>query len=75
MAVYYAVYDVQSAGFTAPAEPNFEGSVLLTAPEDAKVIKLEAESVAAAQQAVEHFYGGDVSANAVIVTAAQWKES
>jgi hypothetical protein len=74
MAVYFAVYDQQSLGHNLPSEPTFAGGELMTPPEEAKTIKLSAESAATARQLLEHFYGGDIVHRSTIVTEANWEE-
>lgn len=74
MAIYFAVYNRQAAG-EATNEEEWEGGKLEGRPEMAKIIKVSAGSVAAAQALIEHFFGGDVSSQTVIVTEAAYKES
>jgi hypothetical protein len=85
MAVYFAVFDRQASGPKYPPEQTWESAKLLgsqsTAPlasdhmQTAKVVRLEAASVAEAQAAVGHFFAGCVNGTPVIVTEAQFKEA
>jgi hypothetical protein len=89
MAVYFAIFNRQRATSHSPATnaaetEKFEKVKILpsqgTAPiargglESARVVRVEAESVAEAQMGVRHFYGGTTD-TPVIVTEAQFKES
>lgn len=74
MAIYFAVYNRQNAGEHVSQE-EWELAKLEGDPEVAHVVKLKAENVAEAQKLIEHFFGGDVSSQSIIVTEAQWKES
>ena len=85
MAVYFAVFDRQAGGMKYPVPAEWESAKLIegqgTAPkakghlETAKVVRLEAASVAEAQAAVGHFFGGLVNDTPVIISEAQFKES
>lgn len=83
--VYFAVFDRREQEAGQVSEQTWEKAKLLpakvTAPkssggiEDACILRLEAESVKEAQEAVEHFYSGLISSTPVIVTEAAFKES
>ena len=85
MALYYAVFDKQKisqGGLSKEWESAKVGLEKGTAPgvttgqlESARVIALEAASVAEAQAAIAHFFPGNVASPTVIVTEAQFKES
>jgi hypothetical protein len=89
VAVYFAIFNRQRAQAHSPAtntkeEVKFENVKILpsqgTEPigrgglEAAKVVRLEANSIAEAQMGVRHFYGGTAD-TPVIVTEAQFKEA
>lgn len=74
MAIYFAVFDQQSSGFTLPTEPKFAGGELLTPIEIGKICKLEATSVAVAKQGLEEIYGGEIAHKMTLVTEAEWVE-
>lgn len=84
---YFAIFDRQKAtnSGTLPESKPTEKSLVLpaqtTAPvssgqlESAHILKIEAESVAEAQQAVTALFPGRVTNTPVIVTEAAFKES
>jgi hypothetical protein len=72
--IYFAVF-MREFEAPPPVEAVFEKSKVLAAPQDARIVKLEAESVAEAQRTIEHFYPGELVTTPVIVTEAQFKES
>lgn len=85
MAVYFAVFNRVATASGQMQGETWESAKLLgaqtTAPhsngglEDAQVVRLEASTVAEAQKAVQHFFGGEVTDTPVIVAEAQFKES
>jgi hypothetical protein len=85
MAVYFAVFGRQTNSALEPLEQKFESAKLLpsstSAPlykgrvEDAKVVKLEAASIAEAQIAVKHFFPSNMTDTPVIIAEAQFKEA
>lgn len=82
---YFVIFDRREQEAGQVQEQTFEKAKLLpaktTAPkstggiEDACILRVEAENVAEAQVAVEHFYSGLISGTPVVVTEAQFKES
>lgn len=46
-----------------------------TFPEECKFVKMEAESVKEAQNAIRHWMGGDVTTTPIVVKEAGWVES
>lgn len=87
MAVYYAVFDRQQCGAAQVAERKFGTSKLLPQcpaetnkaaysgnVETARVVKLEATSLALAQSAIYGLFGGSSAGVPVIITEAQYKE-
>ena len=85
MAVYFAVFDRLAATGGQTEEAKWESAKLLPAHttepksngglETARVVRLEAASVAEAQKAIQHWFGGEVSDTPVIVAEASFKES
>lgn len=82
MANFYAVFDRQRQGASeGSSEKEFKSAKLLPqAPphfnvEVARVVKLEAGSVAEAQEAIANWFPGQNSGTPVIITEAAYKES
>lgn len=74
MALFYAIYNRQQAGDNLGQE-EWEGAKLEGDPEVAHIVKISAENVAAGQRLIEHFFGGEISSQTVIVSEASYKES
>jgi hypothetical protein len=72
--IYFAVF-MREFEAPPPASNLFEKATILGGPQDARIVKLEAENVSEAQRTVEHFYPGEMVTIPVIVTEAQFKES
>ena len=81
LANYFAVFGRQSESMGTPnAETKFKKGKLLPQNERAlidiaRTVKLEAESVAEAQEIVKEAFPGQNTGTAVVVTEAAWKES
>lgn len=75
MANFFVVFNEQLEGSRLPVGTEFESSKTLDYPKVARVLKVEAASVAAAQTLVMHTLAGEVTGTPVVVTEAQWKES
>lgn len=75
MANFFVVYNEQGAGERLEVGTEWEGAKTLDFPKVARVLKVEAGTVAAAQKLVGHLMPGAVSSTPVVVTEAQWKES
>ena len=75
MAAEYYVVFMRETEDLPPAEATFEKAKILSAVQDARVVKLEAENVLEAQQTAGHFYPGEMVGTPVVVTVAQFEES
>lgn len=75
MANFFAVFNAQTDQASEEAERKFKSAKILEQPKRAVFAKLEAGSVAEAQEAVRALYPGNSSGTPVVVTEAQWKES
>jgi hypothetical protein len=76
MANYFVVYDEQEQGGDAADERKYKSAKLLgEAAKVARVIKMEAGSVAEAQEAVRNLFPGNAAGTPVVVAEAQWKTS
>lgn len=75
MANYFVVFNEQLEGSRLPIGTEFESSKTLDYPKVARVLKVEAATVAAAQTFVEHTVPGEITDTPVVVTEAQWKTS
>jgi hypothetical protein len=76
MANYFVVYDEQEQGGDANDERKYKSAKLLgEAAKVARFTKMEAGSVAEAQEAVRNLFPGNAATTPVVVTEAQWKTS
>lgn len=75
MATYFVVFMREVEDAAVPPEPKFEGGEVLANPQDARVVKVSAESVGEAQRLVEHYFPGEITTLPVVVTETQFKES
>lgn len=75
MANFFVVFGEQQAGERLQIGSEWESAKTLDYPKKANVLKVEAASVAAAQQFVKHLMQGSVSSTPVVVAEAAWKES
>jgi|HubBroStandDraft_2_1064218.scaffolds.fasta_scaffold130992_2 hypothetical protein len=76
MANFYVVYDEQEQGGDANDERKYKSAKLLgEAAKIARFTKLEAGSVAEAQEAVRNLFPGNAAGLPVVVAEAAWKTS
>lgn len=74
MAEYFVVFNAGASSGTEPLERKFKSAKTLEQPQRAQFVKMEAGSVAEAQEAVENLFAASTS-TPIVVTAAQWKAS
>lgn len=75
MAVYYVVDNEQSVGGGEPVPREFKSVKTLERPKTARVVKLEAGSVAEAQEGYAALYPGNSTSLPAVITEAQYKFS
>lgn len=75
MANYFVLDNSGEAGGTGVIPREFKSAKTLEAPKLAKFVKMEAGSVAEAQEAYANMFPGNSSGTPVVVTEAQWKTS
>ena len=76
MANFFVVYDAQEQGGDANDVRTYKSAkVLGEAPQIARFIKMEAGSVAEAQEAVRNLFPGNAAGLPVVVAEAAWKTS
>lgn len=75
MAVYFVVFDEEGAGERLEVGTEFEGAKTLDFPKVARVLKVEASTIAAAQQLIGRVAPGDVTSTPVCVAESAWKTS
>ena len=75
MANYYAVFDEQRSGLAIEPGTKYKSAATLDNVMVAKVLKLEAGSIAEAQKAVQFLLPGDEPKTTVVVEESAWKES
>jgi hypothetical protein len=75
MAVYFTVFNSQEESATQESERKFKSAKTLGPVNLARFIKIEAGSVAEAQEAVRNLYPGNATGMPVVVAEAAWKES
>jgi hypothetical protein len=75
MAVFFVVENSGEAGGSAPIPREFKSAKTLEAPKLAKWVKMEAGSVAEAQEAWANMFPGNSTGTPVVVAEAAWKTS
>lgn len=75
MAVYYVVDNEQAAGTGEAVPREFKSVKTLERPKTARVVKLEAGSVAEAQEGYAALYPGNSTGTPAVITEAAYKFS
>lgn len=75
MANFFTVFNTQTDQASEEAERKFKSAKILEQPKRAVFVKIEAGSVAEAQEAVRSLYPGNSTGTPVVVAEAAWKES
>ena len=74
MALFHVVFNEQSQGERLPIPTKWENVTTVDNPKSARVVELEASSIAEAQKAVGALYGSSATTPVVVADAA-WKTS
>lgn len=75
MAEYFIVENEQAAGTGEEVPRTYKNVKTLERPKTARVVKVEAGSVAEAQEGFAQLYPGNSSGTPAVITAAQYKTS
>jgi hypothetical protein len=75
MANFFAVINSQANQGSEEAERKFKSAKILEQPKEARFVKMEAGSIAEAQEALRVLYPGNASGTPVVVAESAWKES
>lgn len=76
MANFFVVFDEQEQGGDASDERKYKSAKLLGEPAKvARFTKMEAGSVAEAQEAVRNLFPGNAATTPVVVAEGSWKTS
>lgn len=75
MAVFFTVINTQTDQASEEASRKFKSATILEQPKIARFVKMEASTIAEAQEAVANLYPGNSSGLPVVVAEAAWKTS